>query len=865
MRVEKTDPSSGAVRDSLISPAEQIHNEEILLREQVDEGIVRKVVEENLQSRNIFLATTLTEADDIRTLRIRFNPYSLKNERVSKVRTSESNNKEQKIFLLNVDLGLIPDSRVHKREEIILPFFNNEFLADVEKIAMSLSHDWQEANEKRKQYFDLKFGRTLNDSNPEVRLREFEYIRKNNLFFNTQSVFYPPDLATIKKAFKQKVDKLSLRGELDPDLLNNENAESLAVFFCLDTTLSPCGFLSRLPKGFLSVDSKTFTSEIQAVGRYVVPRLVLDEKNQLKKSISAKEAEEITDWTSCFSTVGLTTVGRFLPASDFLKVVYPGYLDSVYPPIREWKIPGAKWKFFGDEEKNEVKELLTRAVKCIFVENGGVNSDGTININTVLDQNWNEIFHREENGLVGALQRCNLVGNAFDLLELAVPEFFEVYPKHRFEYAGKWQGENRLKTIDSITRFLVEKKLKLVKESGEISPEKITWVRDWFNKYDDECGGCLKSAGLNAYDALKRAYPNRFGWHEGQIYPGEIKYDGMWEGASGKKLFQLRLAKSIYDVVLKLKRAQVLGFKNSEVKFSPDAICPLEMSRKDFISLRNAYFRGDITWSRHIQAAGLEGGFKSVPKTVNKAFELLFGKLNKKTREYGESGIYESDIFAFDSLKQTTMRRLIEDFNEEIPFATVKINGVMEGGYGGYETGIENCFLKRLLSSSVGDDYADKTKALYYGFVSSVQSGKSHQDSALERMLTASVKGEDDNERFLLSDKNLYMLLKMVRDDIVDNLNLDSRFKHRLKGVINHFTNLTTPIKDSREILITAFEVDKTSDKNNDLLTLMNTIFEHIFEVLTIHEIRQYRHFGSYSDFYEEAFSTLKEEREVEE
>jgi len=338
----------------------------------------------------------------------------------------------------------------------------------------------------------------------------------------------------------------------------------------------------------------------------------------------------------------------------------------------------------------------------------------------------------------------------------------------------------------------------------------------------------------------------------------------MWEGAAGRRLFCLRFARSIYTVFEKLKEQKVEGFENHGVEFYPHLGFPLKLPRKDFISLKNYYMSHAIQWHDHFVAFGLTGGFSDVAKSVEHVFEIMLGEKNTKTGCFGRSSIRIDDVVDRMPGRTALIVSLLKDIDCEQE--NLKINGLRKKGYEEHETGVEGTCLEPLLAHRPQSDILEQTDALYEALAAAVlPSPTSDKDTkekdrwtALEKILIAKYPVGINKGELILSDRKLSLFLRMIRDVVIGETNLDDDLKVQLIDSINKIRGIKKPGGSPRELLLAACETDRKYGLRTNVLGILNDIVELVFEAVTVHEIRHNRIHGHYSEHFDRVIAGIE-------
>ena len=698
-----------------------------------------------------------------------------------------------------------------------------------------------------------------------IRERLAELKAQSNLhpFCNLYGKNTTVSMDSFTQVFYEKTNGLIADGKVERDLLDDAGFKSLVAFLC--TRKNKKNGFTALPFGFFDHADPELHKKIEMLGRYFVVNV--------SGVDTVEKAEQFKNWSGNFSKNGLQLLNKIISGDELLKYLFPGY------PIRSWHVYGTnKWQGEGINEQ-EVKGILSQACKEAFLDQEGVvNEDLTINLDRVAEVDWGKVFWDKQYGLRGAIGQCQFFASALDGLELAVPGIIGnkpgQIPRAKFKYPNKWTEGNALGLIDELTRYIVEDKLALFDEQCRVSTTKIKEVPDWGTQYNDECAGCLRRAGVGtAYEALKRVYPALFGWGEEQVEPGSIRFNGMWKGEEGIKLFKLRFAKSIHSVFEQLKEAGVEAFEDHEVKFYPNLANPLHITRSDFINLKNYYIIKKISWLDHFLAFGLTAGYMDIAGGTENAFEILLGKKNGKTSCFGKTDIPIDDVVERTPMRTQLISDLLKDLGQLNTPTRVSVNGIYYKTTGNTkgDKGIkgiihlEKTCLSGALEYRPPSDVSEITSALYEAFAASIIPSPTKDNSgsgldrstALEKILIAKYPAGINEGKFILSDRRLSHLLKFLRDIVIDDVNIDDELKAYLKNLIDRVRHLKKPHDSPRDLLIAAAETGKSNPIKNNAFNTLNQILEHLNELVAKHEMCYLRLNNSNTVYYENIFSQI--------
>ncbi len=520
---------------------------------------------------------------------------------------------------------------------------------------------------------------------------------------------------------------------------------------------------------------------------------------------------------------------------------------------------------------HRVKLLATKAVKNVFEEQKVLNEDGTINLEELLKINWGTIYHQ---ALKGAIGICEYTPDSLAALELAVPEIFDHIPRFKFDYPGKWMGANALSTIDSITDKVVEEN-NCLNSDGTLNVEAVRKVEDWATQYNNQLIGCLGRSGVGtAYKALERVFPSSFGWGKDQIHPGEIRYAGMWEGKGGKRLFQLRLAYSIYETFENLKEERNMDFQEHTVTFDHNSNYPLHMSKRDVQIFMKYLQDNNLDWRDYIAKQHLTAGLRDASSgSIEVAIKNLFGKEKGKNKKLGNTELSVEDLL----LKRISKKRsalidsLLSEITVEIRDSQFSINGFgKQDGYtapGSLVLGIEGTCLAPLLQSKMLSEATVQQKVLYSAFSAAVLSfpatdGLPSQErhTVLEKILVS--KTFPPADELILSISELRIFLKLLKEQIIPNTALSMEVKNKVSKAIDQLLELKVGLSSNvREVILQSCQAKRSSRIN--VLYVINKVCEQLFNSMAAYEIRIQKGGGSFSPIIKNLFNDVPEEDEI--
>lgn len=274
----------------------------------------------------------------------------------------------------------------------------------------------------------------------------------------------------------------------------------------------------------------TLSHPLDAVNLLV--RHIVFDVNGLK---SAKDLEDFNGWSKIMDIYPVES--NYNSIMGMVNGVFPESLKGENPEIREWNLSTTNiWTGEGSDDR--VKRAILFTLKHVAKV---VNEDGTINPEKLSEtKNWRDIFSSDENDLSGMLQRSK-VRNVKDALLLAVPEIRDCEVK---PIAVRWvrvKDEERDDYLKQVTDVILSKFC--LDDEGKVDLGKMKSVSNWRRKYMDEDYHFFDKVNVNnVYEALKTSHPEFFGWGIDKIHPGEIYYEGVYDGEEAKRNFRSNFA-----------------------------------------------------------------------------------------------------------------------------------------------------------------------------------------------------------------------------------------------------------------------------------------------------------------------------------
>lgn len=782
---------------------------------------------------------------------------------------------------------------IGSRTEIKLPGIPKSFVTKARLVAEEIKKEWEIANQLRLDFesaqalYKEELQRAVNPNSGKnggrTKTRYFQTEEKDGLkkicdaardacnahpFGSPYKKIETTNNEKFLEVYNTVLEKLVFGGDVELKYKKDKSFEALVTYLCQKTDKNKKGFLSSVPSNFYSYEDPNLLEKVRTIGRYCLVNL--------KKNNTAQKIEKYNGFSKDSAGLGVQYLSSILTFSDFLKISFPGYLDGGNPPIREWLVSGtSKWQA-EESELYRVKLLATKAVKNVFEEQNVINPNGTINEEKLLEIDWGTTYHH---ALKGAIGICPFTKTFFDAMELAVPGIFEQIPKFKFKYPGKWTGENGLKTIDDITRYVIERKLKILKSDGSLDIEKAKEVKDWSVQFNDEVTNCVKKSGLKTvHDALARIYPNACGWSVGKLDPADISFSGKWDGDDGKRLFQLKFAKCIYSLFENNKKNRVEGFEEHTVSFNEKSLFPLSVSKADLNLLIGYFMQNGSGWAEFVSDNRLAAGLRDAASgNIETAFKMLFGKESKVNKKLGSSELTLDDLYSRSQNRTSFVSNMIGRIQGEEKIRLFKIDGFGEQrGYRNPDmavSGIEGTCLESLLDHASPSKIPERTQILYDALAASIlpfptmdegtSSRVRERNTVLEKILVSVFpEPKTDKPKMLrpvLPEPRLKILLATVRDEIIPNLTITNSLKENLSELITKLIALrNSSVNNCREVLLQAC-------KANDIFELtpvgvLNMTFEKLFESISAYEIRRNKLFGSFSPYFDNIYSTVHEE-----
>ena len=365
--------------------------------------------------------------------------------------------------------------------------------------------------------------------------------------------------------------------------------------------------LERLPVGLLIPGNKDFLPRVKVLSKHY-----LIDVREIKKP---SDFDKFTGYDKEFRNARLTKINESFSPYNLCDFLFPGFQSSDNPIIPPWEYFRYKDKWQGEEGK----ELAKKAITNVLRKEGAVKDNGDIDLKVLKNKNWSETLYKEEYGLSGMMVSCPYTKNIFEAIRLAIPQAIGLEDNQikpwEITYKNMWQtedSEGKL-LIDHVTKYLLEKHLpqkheiNLLKENGRLDATKVREL-NWKLLYDEVTTSALKYSHIRFNEALKRVYPDSFGYKDDQLKNWELKWDGKWDDDAGKKRFKNALAYTFAKD----------GLGHLDFTIGVKAVFTKE-------SLENKLKEGKLDLKKLLKDKRLEAGLKTTFKgNLNEAVSYVF-------------------------------------------------------------------------------------------------------------------------------------------------------------------------------------------------------------------------------------------------
>lgn len=416
-----------------------------------------------------------------------------------------------------------------------------------------------------------------------------------------------------------------------PEIAQDEDLYCLATFLSLQSPMRTNAPNTARPPRFFDEGDPSIRRKYALIARYV-----LTEEHECK---TAADVENIKDWDSLFRNSGCAFMGEALKIPGFIRLAFPGFLLGDYPAIRPHKLP-YQYRIY---DFNGIS-VLTQRVRNFVFEQDIRDEEGRLDKSKFLKLDWNALLKSEFREVIS-----KEYDSCLDFLECTMPDLIGIEDGQirpwDFKFWVDWKNDKDQKHIILLTKYFA-KKLGMFNEDGSPDPHKIKSYPNWYRTIDAEVPTAIQNSQIGTvYDMFKAAYPKLCGWGFNQLNPGDISYDGMWQGRAGIDLLKMRFSKSMYELFEALRYSQDPAFQNHQVLFDPDQNPPLQITKEDFYFLRRYMEQNSLQWKDIVHAFDLAPPLNTLLKgKLRMLFELSLGTFNHVTKEFGSSGIHLTDI-----------------------------------------------------------------------------------------------------------------------------------------------------------------------------------------------------------------------------
>lgn len=627
-----------------------------------------------------------------------------------------------------------------------------------------------------------------------AELEEILDIKKRNLKFihsETKHVF--------GQAFYNTLDYFARRTEI-LGKFNDRDLTALVSYYYYKDNLStlPKGIKSFLPDSDIILAKHCF---FDLEGVDTARRLETVEINKVVKDL------------------GLCPVLDGFSPPEVINLISPDCMEGANPLVRKWLISDTS-KWTGEEGKTLAKKsmawVLEHGEKVYNRENNQIDLEKIRSINWAVNLSRNH-------GLKGMLALCphaddTLKAVQLGLEELGGKELVDKLPRYYLTRNHMWteRESNGKKLIDDVTDDLIllmrtshPEMFETVKVldgknvgEGNLVPAKVRKFNSWSDSYNLLATDCLRGSEMTVFEALKRRCPDVCGWNFDQVKEWEMRSRDMWEGKSGKALFRKAIA---YNMGL-----SGLGkFKIENEKLS------LSFTKSDVQEWHERVIVGEYgnNLRKFVFAKKLSGGLKysvcndKISRLVKVLFDVPANeKLPKITKSDGNpvsrsiltretmkllldrtDGVYTIEFGKVADQKiekeeiDERIKKLLDILCQSVinPFDRDGITFIRE----------EDVEIERGLRAEgapVGHRYDsfDITGTKLSRVLNDLESPKSN---VLNR-LNAAIKSYDLDHILksnYFSQEEFKDLLRIVRDDLVDDINLKPDSKPQVKKLIN--------------------------------------------------------------------------------
>lgn len=615
--------------------------------------------------------------------------------------------------------------------------------------------------------------------------------------------------------------------------------EALVAYYCAITKIDSShrkhnGFLLSMPDGYLDSDGDSFLEE----ARVLASHCLID-------FYGTKTAEDIENfkWEE-LTPAGLGRLKREIPPTQIVELMVPGATLTRDPLIREWALP-AERKWQGEEGKTRVGNTMA----WVLEHATGVYDSETSEFDAekMRQINWSNVF--KEYGLLKMLEQSEHLPSTVEAIDLGAKRLtgksiigIDIergqLPPWWITTRTMWKDEDDgEKLIDYVTDFVVEKKLRVEEPGmfesvdsnglgkGKMLAEKVRGFGKWSDTYNDVATDCLRNSKIKIHEALSRRYPELFGYEKDQVKPWEIRAVGMWDKKKGKGLFKVAFAYMLAE--------EGLGTST----FNPEGTPPIVITKRDFDNWNKERLERGEGWNLFFTKHRLTGGFKAVcDSDINKAFVNLLGRVRKSSGCYGNTKLKPEHVRDKGKNMSRLVSELLVESSERFNFESIDI---CSGDSSTTQASkrLNGTKLVNVVNETNPRRQTVRGRLFYKCLASAILPSPSKDEllgitdrySALQKIAEAKFpKYQDDPQGYYISDNELKELLRIIRDEIIDDLNIGEFVKEEGKGLINKVLEQTRDGRgyNVRDVLLAATNADFKFGRKNSLLSLINAGLE---------------------------------------
>ncbi len=620
--------------------------------------------------------------------------------------------------------------------------------------------------------------------------------------------------------------------------IDYEDVLTLAALYCTKSKINPNGPLRGIPTHFFHPEnnSEEETQRIKSREQLLAKHCLID----IHGKKIARDMETFKGWHEAFIDTGLTYILKSYSPSEIIELISPGCYKGVDPSVREWLLQtSSKWQ--GKIGKETAKKA------CAWVLEVGEKvydrETDTFDIDAIKKKSWSIVF--KNYSLKKMLELCPYTPNIYEAVMLGAEGLGkrkileQKIKKSDIKTNEMWTTveQNGEMLIDDITKRLVfehlpSKGIIVFDKNNRLIRSRVLEFTAWGTEYNAIKTDCLRNSGLNAPQALARVFPDAFGWEGGQIKFWEILHGNIWQGPNKELDFAKAFGYSLHNSGL-------------EGRFDPKSSSPFTFSKRALYEWKQKRRSEGIGWPEHFLSYGLIGGFQEAADTnIIKTFEILLGKVNKKTSCFGNTDISPEDVMDHNFRQTYFIAQLLSDECQRYEYAPISFfpaNKELQKSRVYY--GLEGTCLEPIITLDNLTKTPRKEKLILYKAVIAAILTTEEKDkttnsrdrlTALEKILVA--KLSQGKEEYLLSQTDLITFLKILSRNggVIENLNIDRGLKNELTKVLRELidygrTTRTIPI---REVLLKAIKADLQYGGRANKLSILNFATEYVIGIM---------------------------------